>query len=602
MDVPVYSYATLSVSAGVTSYGQIFGNNAAGLNGTLSRIAAQIESAGTFRNFACYVTANTRTAGTATVGTYLSPSTVGNGAISIADTSTGWFEDTSNTDSFDDTELWAIRCVGFTTGVLTLSCFQGLWQPTTGQHQPLTNRLLDITGGTTTYYSPFAAEDNSVTSSNTNHGVNIPFAGTLRNLLVNVDGYTRTGGTYNRWGTYQVDSATAGNVLVNISATGAVEDTSNTDTVTAGERWCLRFTTDHTAGQVRSRPGARIELHATGSNFLFCATRDAGGGNSDVDCFIPVSCRSTRVGTVHDTRANMQHRADMAFTWSNLWANCLGAAAIIRSDINGSGGVGVGNGNQTITMAAGEVTDAVNTDAVAIGDLITWANDYQSGGAYMLGLSSMGSVAAGGTTIAPGAIGSGEAFGAARISQQIRSAAIGSGEAFGAHRLNLQIRPSALSSAEVFGSARVNLILRASGLASAESFGAHLVTSGNLVIQPTSLGSAEGFGAGRLNQQIRAQAIASLEAFGTARMVLFLRPPAIGSGEAFGLPVLVRGPVTIVVTGIASGEAIGAPVLVLVTGQTPREMFTATGRVFLIDATGRVFTVEATARPFMFNA
>jgi len=267
--------------------------------------------------------------------------------------------------------------------------------------------------------------------------------------------------------------------------------------------------------------------------------------------------------------------------------------------------------------------------------------------------------------ISPSGIPSLEAIGTHRLNQQIRSAAIttgevigahtvladgqfvqpgsiGSAEAFGAHRLNLQIRPSALSSAEIVGSARLNLILRLTGIASGEAFGTlkvnqevranaiasgeavgnHIVASGGLIIQPTAIGSAEAFGSDRVNQQIRAQAVATAETFGAGRLVLFVRPSAIGSlegfgaprigrqirpsgvtgAEAFGLPVLVPGSITLVVTGIAGGEAVGAPLVVLVDSQTPREIFTATGRVFLIDATGRVFTIEATTRPFTFNA
>jgi len=393
MDVPVYSFAHNAIAAGGTTYGAIFGTNSRyGFASSIDRGKADIQSAGTFRNLAVYVRANTGTAGTATISTYLSPSTMGNCTLSWTDTSTGWFEDTSNTDGLDDGERWAIRAVGFTTGVLTITCVQGLWQPTTGQFQILTNRLLDF-NGTATLYAEFAAADNCFSVTSDIYAVNIPFGGVLRNLHTNCDNYTRTGGTYDRLGTWCEDTATGGNVTVTITSGSptAFEDTTNTDTVTAGERWCLRYTTDRTAGSCRLRgEAARIELHATNANFLFLASRGAEGGNSDADCSLPVSGNCTRLGTVHDTRANMQYRADVAFTWSNLWANSLGAVAILRSDINGSGAVGTGNGNQTITMAAGEVTDAVNTDAVAVGDLLSWGNDYQSGGAYIETMSSMG--------------------------------------------------------------------------------------------------------------------------------------------------------------------------------------------------------------------
>ncbi len=392
MDLPAYSVAHIGQTAGVTSYAQIFGSNSNVLQTALARVVVNIQNAGTFRNLAVYVRANTRTAGTATISTYLSPSTVGNCTLSWTDTSTGWAEDTSNTDSFDDAENWAYRIVGFTTGVLTFTCIQGLFQNGSGNFQILSNRLLDFGSVTSTRYANFVASDNAFTTDVNACAVNIPFGGTLRNLHTNCDNYSRTGGTYDRLGTYNADAAALGNVTVTISSAAAFEDTSNTDTVTAGERWCLCFTTDHTAGACRLRgDGARIELHpTTAGDFLFSADRGPESGNSDADCSLPVSTSCCRWTTVNDTRANMQYRADMAFTWSDLWANSLGASAIIRSDINGAGAAGAGNGNQTVTMAAGEVTDSSNTDTVAVGDLLSWGNDFQSGGAYIYALTSMG--------------------------------------------------------------------------------------------------------------------------------------------------------------------------------------------------------------------
>lgn len=55
-----------------------------------------------------------------------------------------------------------------------------------------------------------------------------------------------------------------------------------------------------------------------------------------------------------------------------------------------------------------------------------------------------------------GGIGSGEAFGTAKINMEVRPSAIGSGEGFGTSRLNLQVRPTGIPSEEVFGFASIS--------------------------------------------------------------------------------------------------------------------------------------------------
>lgn len=160
----------------------------------------------------------------------------------------------------------------------------------------------------------------------------------------------------------------------------------------------------------------------------------------------------------------------------------------------------------------------------------------------------------------PGGISSAEAFGTAKLNQQIRPSAIASAEAFGTARLNQQIRGTGIAIAEAHGTARVNQQLRPTGIATAEALGTPSLAQ---QIRAVAIASAEAFGTPSLPQQVLAAAIASAEAHGTPSLIMQLRPLAIVSAEAFGSPSLAQ---QIRTMGIASAEAVGLATLLLQIG------------------------------------
>jgi len=213
------------------------------------------------------------------------------------------------------------------------------------------------------------------------------------------------------------------------------------------------------------------------------------------------------------------------------------------------------------------------------------------------------------TIAAAGAIISGEAFGSAKLNQNLNPAGIVSAETFG----NVIVStPQTISNAgdiassETFGTAILNLNLVPSGIASTESFGTtklgqNILTSGiatteifgnsqlNLNLIPAGIISAENFGTTKLNQNLKPsgilsaevfgnpivslasepqtiypEGIASSENFGTIKLNQNLSPSGIGTGEAFGNPIVSvsGGPQTISNAGnIDSIEAFGTTIL-----------------------------------------
>jgi len=384
MNVPLYTYGTGNPGAATSKFLPVFGPAGASGNwtGSESRAQTEMETSGTFSNLAVYVESNTTT-GTTTIRMRINGAN-GNSVVTFT-TGTGWQEDASNTDSLDNDEKVNYSYVGPTT-ITALSIIgpQGLFAPS-GTVNPFSSLLMDWNGTTTDQYFPISSQSNGFGTTEGNFQTNVPFAATLQKCWTNNDINSRTGGT-NDVIRSRINGGN-GNIAVTLTlgAAAEYEDTSNTDSITAGDLVCLMFDANATSGRSNNR-GIRIELSAT-DNVLFTGTRD-GLGNNDADSYIPIRGLSGRQGSTQDTETNVQHRTDIAFTWSHLWGNSvLGVTntIVIRTRIN------AGNGNQSITWtgASGEREDTSNTDAVAIGDLVNHFNDSTAGSGIVNNLSSM---------------------------------------------------------------------------------------------------------------------------------------------------------------------------------------------------------------------
>lgn len=194
---------------------------------------------------------------------------------------------------------------------------------------------------------------------------------TLSNLWAYVDTVSSANATLD----LQI-GGTDGNQTVDISTTGAKEDTSNTDSVSSGNY--IHYQYDRAAGQ-SGVSMISIDYESSSGNLVvpYISNSPNGLGLGSLDRYPCVMGELS--GTTSTTLSEREIHYDA--TWSNLTgyaeANTKSVSVSVRSVVNGV------NGNQIASWGvstSGEVEDTSNTDDLAPGDLIDYEIDNVTGG------------------------------------------------------------------------------------------------------------------------------------------------------------------------------------------------------------------------------
>ena len=190
---------------------------------------------GTLSNLYVRVTANTIT----TASTLRTRKNVANGgqSVSITASTSGEFTDSSGTDTVAATDKFCYQFVpGAATNTLTFYLHSCIFDATTDTvTRTVTMDATSLTTASTTWYAPLTGRVGTATTTETNAKRRMRKSFTLRNVGANV--------TTNRATTSTLRSrknGANGNLAISITgggATGWYEDTSSTDTVSAGEDW-----------------------------------------------------------------------------------------------------------------------------------------------------------------------------------------------------------------------------------------------------------------------------------------------------------------------------------------------------------------------------
>lgn len=219
------------------------------------------------------------------------------------------------------------------------------------------------TANTTEYWN--AIGDQVKGTTETNQQILIRSAGTLTKLYVRVTANTIAGTTTFRT---RINATTNGNLSVSIgsSATGAFEDTTNSDTIAAGDKICFQ-----------SVPGAATNTMSIGLYTVFygvSGTTISRVGTSGLENYATASTTAYqglwgRQSAANTTEANVKTRIREAGTFKNLAVgvrtNARTTDTTFRSRKNGA------NGNLLVTIGAGVtgwVEDTTNSDTVAVDD------------------------------------------------------------------------------------------------------------------------------------------------------------------------------------------------------------------------------------------
>jgi len=368
---------TAFTSGGVASYVQV-ANGGVTLTTTEAFANIKWQVDGTFSKFWINITSNATT-GTTVIRPNVNSSTV-NQVISVATILTGFFQDSTNTDTIaagDNVNISIANGAG--VGTIQLATYSMLFSATTNttlRHAYVGRSGVDYVTASTTFFAPLA----SAFSTSDQGTVEARFqnysgtAGTLANLYAYID--TNGRGTNS---TIRSRRASAnGNMAITVGAagTGLFQDTSNTDTVLATNLLGYSITTGTGAGSLIPAE-ISSEFTTTNSKSLICYGLPTSGLTqpSALTRFVSVG----GWGSASTPEATFQTKALAAFTASNL---------SIYLDSNGNNGTSSwtlrSNGADTaLTVSigagvSGRLSDTTNNVSVALNDLINY--EFTTGG------------------------------------------------------------------------------------------------------------------------------------------------------------------------------------------------------------------------------
>lgn len=214
------------------------------LGTTEANVEIPVRTAGDFSRLAVYVSANTLN-GACTVRLRKSGAT-GNNAISISASSTGWFEDTSSTDTFANTDVVSVVCnsTGASSGSITFQVMRLNFAPSnTDCITFLASRgsVSTTADGQISYLTPGGFNDSHHTSESERQ-LRVRMDCTSSNFAVRASANARDTDTVYRT---RKNGANGNQTVTMLSGVAAlVEDTTHTDTITAGDDFCYQQETN----------------------------------------------------------------------------------------------------------------------------------------------------------------------------------------------------------------------------------------------------------------------------------------------------------------------------------------------------------------------
>lgn len=324
-------------------------------------------TAGTLTNLYINIIVNSR--GTSTLRTRKATANA-NLVVSITASTTGKFEDTTNSDVVAAGDNWHLSMVTGSGGAsFQYRTYMLLFSATTNTNSRVgADGNNAISTASSTQVAPLAG-DGTHTAGGTDSvmGVTYRVAGTLKNLHVNVASNARTTTTTMRSRLNSANGALA--ISIGAGVTGVLEDTSNTDTIASGNLINVAFVTG--TGTETLMPGLYYADFATTTNQAMY-TAAAGGGNSVAAGVTTYYGFSGALRTT-TTESNMIAESNLAFTGSllqcNISANTIALASTVNFRKNSA------NGNQTVSITAlttGVFQDTVNSDSITASDTVNY--------------------------------------------------------------------------------------------------------------------------------------------------------------------------------------------------------------------------------------
>ena len=325
-----------------------------------AEVQVKYNVAGTFSNSQLTVTANTLN-GATTLRVRINGAN-GNGVVSVSSSTTGYFEDTSNTDTISANDLinFSIATAGSSGSVTTFACGI-IFDASSNNFNRFAGGFNGFSTASVTRYYPLAGAG-TVTSTEANTKLTVKNSFTSQNFYVYIASNARTTTTTLR--TRKNGANGAMSVSVTTGATGVFEDNSNTDSLVSGDTYNLALTTGTGTGSIQPRTTS-VALVNSNDQFL---SMGSGGtarivtagstlyAEAGADCLATSTTEAHVALRVRDITRMSNFTAYISFNNSNVTAT-----AVTR--IDGA------DGNQTFSVGAGATgtfTDSTNTDLLSV--------------------------------------------------------------------------------------------------------------------------------------------------------------------------------------------------------------------------------------------
>ena len=368
----------------VASFYQLL-DHSVGVSGNATEANAQSPwgIAGTFSRLSVTITTNDRSTSTVTMRI---DGADGNLTVTIPASTTGTFEDTSNTDVISGGELVNTFLALGGTGSNFIEGPRSIdFTPASGAaHRLASGAQSNLNSVNPYFFAPIGGQQTG-SFTEAHYQVACP-AGTWSNLAFEMRTNSRGTATDVKSRVGGAD----GNQIVTVSAgtTGSFEDVTNSDTVSAGD--LIGITVDNGTG------GGNFRTHwigtafaPSGSQYLLGCAQGGGGETFTTGSPIfhpPAGWLSPGYATEATAQAPITRPATLSRVRTYVFANGATSASTVRARVNGADG----NGVVTITAATtGAFEDVTNSDSLADGDDLCWEIEVGSGGTGTIQLATI---------------------------------------------------------------------------------------------------------------------------------------------------------------------------------------------------------------------
>ena len=320
-------------------------------------------SAGTLKNLYVRVSANSLSA----VGTknfrVRKGAADGNQVVDIGIVA-GVYEDTTNTDTVSAGDKINYKFeVTAASGTATFMVLSTLFDATTDTvtYQVNGGSTTALSTASTTYYNPpMGRPQANTTEAQVKYRVRK--AGTYKNLEVNIISNGRTTNTV--WTTRK--NGAAGNLTVTFGsgATGSTEDTTHTDSVSAGDDYNHSVALSTGTGTFNLKI-QKLEFVSTAGDCLVLGSDTPTTITDNTTRFYSVGGTCGNTATEADSKVKMRYAPTASEMILLITANTINASSTVTSRKNGAAG------NQTVTVtttATGLFNDTTHTDTLTTTD------------------------------------------------------------------------------------------------------------------------------------------------------------------------------------------------------------------------------------------